>query len=78
MLDECPLTLTGADFSALVSDAMFAGIKRAIERGEVASPGAPARVALCAEDFLQAVKSIQPSVSAADLAVYEAQRHSLE
>uniref|UniRef100_A0A061QL16 Peroxisomal ATPase PEX6 n=1 Tax=Tetraselmis sp. GSL018 TaxID=582737 RepID=A0A061QL16_9CHLO len=67
---RCPPQFTGADLYALCSDAWTAAMRRQFgRRGAV-----PSGVSVCREDFLAALERLQPSLTAEELARYEALR----
>ncbi|EDV24087.1 uncharacterized protein TRIADDRAFT_57218 [Trichoplax adhaerens] len=66
---QCPFNLTGADFYALCSDAMFNAIKRRINDIEIGLSGDD-EVVVTGMDFNNALTSITPSISVGELKRY--------
>ncbi|XP_064599683.1 peroxisomal ATPase PEX6-like [Liolophura sinensis] len=75
--EQCPMTLTGADFYALCSDAMLNAVKRKIDELEAGKTVDQSSVAVRQGDFLTALSKLSPSVSEAELRRYDQLRKSL-
>ncbi|XP_033639604.1 peroxisome assembly factor 2-like [Asterias rubens] len=69
--DKCPLTMTGADFYALCSDAMLNAVKRKISDLETGNTEDELSIVVDQEDFMVALESLVPSVSEQELQHYQ-------
>ncbi|XP_063959039.1 peroxisomal ATPase PEX6-like [Lytechinus pictus] len=69
--EQCPLTLTGADFYALCSDAMLGAIKRKIASLEAGETTDQSSIVVEENDFLQALDRLVPSISELELNHYK-------
>ena len=74
--ERLPPGLTGADLSSLVSEAAMVAIKRTIEAIETTGDK-NINVSVENEDFLEALQSLRPSVSEAELRNYERLKQNL-
>ncbi|XP_066504256.1 peroxisomal ATPase PEX6 [Hoplias malabaricus] len=70
IVERCPPQLTGADLYALCSDAMMSAIKRKILRITEGLESEDTALVLCAEDFISALNTLQPSVSEQEMNKY--------
>ncbi|KFP29543.1 Peroxisome assembly factor 2, partial [Colius striatus] len=71
ILEHCPAQLTGADISALCSDAVLCAVKRKVEWIEEGLDTESSALLLTMDDFLQAAARLQPSVSEQELLRYK-------
>ncbi|XP_038066239.1 peroxisome assembly factor 2-like [Patiria miniata] len=69
--ENCPLTMTGADFYALCSDAMLNAVKRKIDQLQSGDSSDETSVVVEEQDFFSALESLVPSVSEQELLHYQ-------
>ena len=75
----CPPQMTGADFSALASDAMMNCYRRLIQQHETQGTPLDANDAvICKKDFVDAIFNLVPSVSSEELARYQSIRDEIK
>lgn len=70
MVDQCPFTLSGADFYALSSDALLTAISERIEQLEKGL-NPKDQVEVCQRHFEAALKKLSPSISEQELCYYK-------
>ena len=71
--------MTGADFSALASDAMMNCYRRLIQQHETQGTPLDANDAvICKKDFVDAIFNLVPSVSSEELARYQSIRDEIK
>ena len=68
---NCPANLTGADFYGLCSSAYLNALKRKIDRLELGDGVETDGVAVCMEDFQEAIKCLRVSIKEDELAKYQ-------
>ncbi|XP_022094696.1 peroxisome assembly factor 2-like [Acanthaster planci] len=69
--ENCPLTMTGADFYALCSDAMLNAVKRKVGQLQSGDAADETSVVVDEQDFLLALETLVPSVSEQELQHYQ-------
>uniref|UniRef100_K7F2Y1 Peroxisomal ATPase PEX6 n=1 Tax=Pelodiscus sinensis TaxID=13735 RepID=K7F2Y1_PELSI len=72
VLEQCPAQLTGADLYALCADAMMGAVKRKVDWIEEGLDTESSDLVVTMEDFGQAARRLQPSVSEQELLRYSA------
>lgn len=91
ILARCAPTMTGADFYALCADAVLCAVRRAVVSAEscpvtaanaantaaTSNAATGTAVCLCTDDFLTALRTLTPSVTADDVRHYERLRDSI-
>ncbi|XP_074659019.1 peroxisomal ATPase PEX6-like [Tubulanus polymorphus] len=75
---KCPANMTGADFYALCSDATLHAITKKIELLENGTHVDQSSLVIEEDDFMEALKNLQPSVSLEELERYSEIRNQLQ
>ncbi|XP_050407711.2 peroxisomal ATPase PEX6 [Patella vulgata] len=78
IVSQCPWNMTGADFYALSSDAMLNALKRKIQLLEDGKTVNKSDIIVQEQDFINALKTLIPSVSDAELTRYKTIRDKFE
>ncbi|XP_070180023.1 peroxisomal ATPase PEX6-like [Littorina saxatilis] len=71
VVEQCPMNMTGADFYALCADAMLSAVRAKIQLLEAGKETDQSTIVVGKTDFDQALRTLVPSVSDAELGRYK-------